>query len=150
MGAFGDELRLERESRGMSLDWLSAQTKVNSRQLEALESGHFHELPGGVFRRGILRAYLNALGLEESDWLPRFETSVSENARLLGLRSEPEDRAWITFASNVKKNRVSQRPMTHRRWIGVLLLTMLLGLAGWALWAFELKALIYTGRTSSQ
>jgi cytoskeletal protein RodZ len=141
MRAFGDELRLERETRGVSLDALSAQTKVNTRHLLALESGHFHELPGGVFRRGILRAYVKALGLEEAEWLPRFEASVADNARRLGLQAEPEEDAWVTFASNVKKNRVRQRPSTLRRWLGVLVLAILLAVAGWALWHYQLQRL---------
>ncbi len=141
MGVFGDQLRVERENRGFSLAALSAQTKVNSRHLEALEAGHFHELPGGVFRRGILRAYLNALGLEESDWLPRFEASVAENARKRGLQAEPEEDAWVTFASNVKKNRGGNRRSTTGRWLGVLMLALLLAMAGWALWHFELHKL---------
>jgi cytoskeletal protein RodZ len=140
--AFEDELRLERESRGMSLEGLSAQTKVNLRHLQALEAGRFHELPGGVFRRGIVRAYLKALRLEESDWLPRFEAGLADNARRLGLKAEPDEDAWVTFASNVKKNRVRQRQSTARRWLGVLLLAAVLAMAGWAVWVFEARRLI--------
>lgn len=139
MGAFGDELRLERETRGVSLGALSTQTKVNSRHLEALEAGHFHELPGGVFRKGILRAYVNALGLEESDWLPRFEASVADNARMLGLKAQPEENAWVTFASNVKKSRMRQQRSTTGRWLGALALAILLALAGWMVWIFEIR-----------
>ena len=145
MAAFGDELRLERENRRISLDVLSAQTKINPRHLQALESGHFHELPGGVFRRGILRAYLSALNLEESNWLPKFEASVAANAHKLGITAEPGDDAWVTFASNVKKNRLQQRQNTAGRWIGVLALAALLAVAGWAVWHFELQRLATGG-----
>ena len=145
MGAFEHELRLERERRGMSLELLSAQTKINPRHLEALESGRFHELPGGVFRRGILRAYLKALDLEETHWLPRFDTSVADNAQRLGLKADPEEDAWVKFASNVKKNRMRQRQSTRGRWLGVLLLAALLAVAGWALWHYELRRLVGGG-----
>jgi cytoskeletal protein RodZ len=138
MGAFEDELRFERESRGMSLEVLSAHTKVNPRHLAALEAGRFHELPGGVFQRGILRAYVKALGMEESTWLPRFEAGVADNARSLGLPREQDD-AWITFASNVKKNRTRQRKSTMAKWVGILALAMLLAATIWVLWHFELQ-----------
>ncbi len=141
MAAFGDDLRAEREQRGVSLDGLSVLTKISTRHLESLEREQFHQLPGGIFRRGILRAYLNALGLSESEWLPRFESSVAENARRLGLKAEPEEDAWVTFASNVKKNRVANRQSTTGRWLGVVLLAALLAVAGWALWHFELYRL---------
>ncbi len=146
MAAFGEELRRERERRGLSLLGLSEQTKVNPRYFEALERGDFHELPGGVFRRGIFRAYLNALALEETEWLPRFETNVAENARTRGLSVVSPEDAWVTFASNVKKNRQGERRSTAIRWSGVILLAVLLVFAAWALWHYELRRLVITGR----
>lgn len=73
MTGFGEALRFERERRGISLHALSAETKVQPRHFLALEQDAFGELPGGVFRRGILRAYLHALELEEQEWVPRFD-----------------------------------------------------------------------------
>lgn len=141
MAAFGDELRIERERRGMSLDGLSAQTKVNSRYLEALECGNFHELPGGLFRRKIFRSYVAALGLEERDWLPRFDSSVAENSRSRGEDGLLAEDAWFQFASNVKRNRIQQRHSALGRWTGVGALLLLLGLALYALWILELRGL---------
>jgi cytoskeletal protein RodZ len=142
MAGFGDDLRLERERRGVSLDGLSAQTKVNPRYLEALEQGNFHELPGGVFRRGIFRSYLAALGLEESEWLPRFETSVAENSRMRGESNLSGEEAWYQFASNVKRNRIQQRRSALGRWAGVGAMLLLLGVALYALWILELRGLM--------
>ncbi len=141
MAAFGDDLRAEREQRGVSLDGLSVLTKISTRHLESLEREQFHQLPGGIFRRGILRAYLNALGLSESEWLPRFESSVAESAGKLGLKLDPQEDAWVTFASNVKKNRISQQRTTAGRWMGVVVLALVLAVAAWALWHFELQRL---------
>ena len=45
------------------------------------------ELPGGVFRRGFVRSYLGALGLEEGAWMRRFEESCRES----GVRDPAED-----------------------------------------------------------
>jgi len=142
MTGFGEELRVEREGRGVSLEALSAETKVQTRHFEALERGEFHELPGGVFRRGILRSYLNALGLDEQEWMPRFDASVAENARSRGLSAVSEDEAWVTFASNVKKNRTPPRRRSAIRWAGVTGLLAVVGLAAWALWYFELRHLL--------
>ena len=61
---FGERLRAERERIGITLETMSAQTKVNLRHLEALERGDYRVLPGGVFRRGFVRAYLKAVGLD--------------------------------------------------------------------------------------
>jgi cytoskeleton protein RodZ len=147
MLSFGERLKAEREIRGRSLDDLGAETKVNLRHLEALERSEFHQLPGGIIRRGIVRGYLRALNLTESDWMQEFQNSLEAQARARGERIEPEEDDWVTFASNVKKNRIGQRRNTYLRWLGVLMFVALLALAGWALWVFELKALIYPAHT---
>ncbi len=139
MSGFGEELRLEREGRGVSLEWLCAETKVQPRHFSALERGEFHELPGGVFRKGIVRAYLHALSLEEDAWMPKFDASFAAHTQARGEQPIPAEEAWVEFASNVKKNRVETRQRNGLRWAGVFLLLALLALAGWALWHFELQ-----------
>ena len=133
LAGFGDELRTERERRGVSLERMCAETKVNSRHFAALEQGNYKALPGGVFRRGIVRAYLRSVGLEEREWMPRFEKSYSSFARDSGETAVSED-AWATFAANVKKNRGPARRRNTARWLGVLALFLLLLAAGWAVW----------------
>ena len=60
MERFCDELRWERERRQVSIEKISDETKVSSRHLQALEAGEYGALPGGVFRKGIVRSYLAA------------------------------------------------------------------------------------------
>lgn len=137
---FGEGLRSERERRGVSLASLSAQTKVNPRHLEALEQGDYRVLPGGVFRRGIVRAYLASVGLDEHEWMPRFQASYEAHARALGVATENDPEGWATFAANVKRNRSTPKPKTALRWLGVLALFLILLAATWALWHFLLRA----------
>ena len=139
MTGFGDQLREERERRGLSLDALCAVTKVQRRHLEALEHDQFHDLPGGVFRRGIVRAYLKATGLEEESWMPRFQQSYEEHARRLGQDPEPDSNDWATFAENVKRNRVPAAQSNSLRWLGVLVILLVLIAAAWAVWHFILR-----------
>ena len=58
MKTFSDELRRERERQGVSLATISQATKVSERHLRELEAGDLASLPGGVFRKGIVRSYL--------------------------------------------------------------------------------------------
>ena len=58
MERFCDELRWEREQRKVSIEAICEETKISARHLLALEAGEYSELPGGVFRKGILRSYL--------------------------------------------------------------------------------------------
>lgn len=139
---FGEQLRGERERRGLSLETLCARTKVNRRHLEALERGDYQALPGGVFRRGFVRAYLGSVGLEESSWLERFDASYAAYAQAVGVKLEQADDAWVTFAANVKKNRGTSQQRTLKRWLGILAMLLILVVLGWTVWHFLLIAKI--------
>ena len=132
---FGEALRLEREHRGVSLDRLSAETKVNLRHFRALEEGDYKVLPGGVFRRGIVRAYLRSVGLDEQEWMARFQASHAE--ALVGESVDEE--AWATFADNVRRGRSRKRESRRGRWLGVLALLLAVAAAAWALWFYFLR-----------
>ncbi len=54
---FGDELRREREIRGISLKEIAEATKVSQRLLEAIEKDDYRYLPAPVFTRGFVREY---------------------------------------------------------------------------------------------
>ena len=129
MAAFGEELRREREQRGVAVEAICNATKVPVKHIRALEAGAFAELPGGVFRRGFVRSYLSALGLEEAAWMRRFEESCRES----GVR-EPAETEWITFAENVKNSRGMRRGRIRLKWAGWSVLILLLALGGWCAW----------------
>lgn len=69
----GEFLRNERELRGMSLEEISASTKVNTRFLEAIEKDDLSVLPAKTFAKGFLRAYARMVGLDEDLVLTNFE-----------------------------------------------------------------------------
>lgn len=129
VAAFGEQLRRAREARGLAVESICEATKVPARHIRALESGAYDGLPGGVFRRGFVRSYLAVVGLEESDWMKRFD----ESCRTSGMR-EAAGREWAAFAENVKNNRP---PSHHRAGMRVLLVAALVGMvamAGWCGW----------------
>ena len=134
LGEFGEELRRERERRGLPLDAVCAITKVSQKHLEALEAGHLEDLPGGVFRKGIVRSYLDAVGLDEAAWMARFEANVQAS----GATSGPDRLEWAEFAENVKRNRAAPGPPTGLRWLGVVLMFVALLLCAWLAWRYVL------------
>jgi len=67
VGEFGDKFRKAREKKELSLDDVSAVTKISPRMLQAIEEQHFDQLPGGVFNRGFIRAYAKHLGLDSEE-----------------------------------------------------------------------------------
>ena len=69
----GDGLRLARERQGRSLAAMSDQTKVHVKYLTALEQNDHSALPSRVFALGYLRAYAQALGIDEQAAADRFK-----------------------------------------------------------------------------
>jgi cytoskeleton protein RodZ len=137
MEQFGDALRIERERRQVSLESICEVTKVSVRHLQALEAGRYTELPGGVFRKGILRSYLKAVGLEESGWVDQFDQTVRTAV-------PEEDEGWTEFAENVRRSRAgSASSRIDWRWLGVAAMILALAALGWGVWAF-----VFHGRLS--
>ena len=129
VAAFGEELRRAREERGVAFETICEATKVPAKHIRALEAGAIGELPGGVFRRGFVRSYLNVLGLEEGSWMKRFEETCRES----GMR-DPGEMEWAEFAENVKNNRIVLRRQIGLKRVGLGLLLVSLALAGWCGW----------------
>jgi transcriptional regulator with XRE-family HTH domain len=62
--AFGENLRCERERRGVTLHAIAQSTKIAPTLLSALERGDCSRWPGGVYSRAYVRGYAQALGLD--------------------------------------------------------------------------------------
>jgi cytoskeletal protein RodZ len=80
MGSFGENLRRERELRGISLEEISQHTKLSTRMLEAIENDRFDLLPGGIFNRSFVLHYARYLGLDEARVAAEFEMAASPAA----------------------------------------------------------------------
>jgi cytoskeletal protein RodZ len=121
MGSFGKDLRMERLSRGIALEDITAVTKISSRLLEALEEEKFRLLPGGILSKGIVRGYASAVGLDQQDWTDRFLEAYIASGQVID-----DDRSWMEFASNVGKARTprSNAMEIRLRWIGAIFLLL--------------------------
>ncbi len=137
MERFCDELRRERERRKISIEKICEETKVSSRHLHALEAGEYESLPGGIFRKGIMRSYLTALRLDEASWIERFEASLRES----GSTETVDD--WAEFAENVRRNRVGAGSKTDFRWMGVGVMAVSIAALGWSVWKFALHGRLF-------
>ena len=127
MGSFGEDLRMERMSRGIALEDITAVTKISQHHLLALEQDRFRLLPGGILNKGIVRGYASAVGLDQQDWTERFLKAYEASGQELD-----DDKNWTAFASNVGKARLQQREAAEfrLRWLGVLLLLAVVAALG--------------------
>lgn len=110
MPTFGENLRREREMRGVTLEEIAESTKIGTRMLKALESDQFSDLPGGIFTRNFIRAYAQYLGLDEEHALAEYKRaagSPSDNdltrlapSRTFSTTAGPRGRLlpWVVIA----------------------------------------------------
>src|SRR5262249_60357955 len=73
MTNFGATFKKARESRGISLDQISHETRISTRFLAAIENEDFHVLPGGIFNRGFVRSFAEAVGLDPDQAVADYE-----------------------------------------------------------------------------
>jgi cytoskeleton protein RodZ len=147
MEQFGEELRKERESRGIALQTIIDATKISIRHLSALEENQFDRLPGGVFNRGIVRGYARVVGLDEETWVNRFMSAYQASGQVLH-----DDADWAKFAEDAVKGREGQmdRQTMRLRWAGVCLLMVLIGGLGWFVYHFvREKAALHDSRIAA-
>jgi cytoskeletal protein RodZ len=111
--SFGEQLRLAREARGISLRHISDQTRISIRYLEAIEADDYKRLPGGIFNRSFIKAYAKQIGFDEKEALDGY----MRTARELG---EADEVATTPYKSHVYTDGGSRSPLV------TLLLTILI------------------------
>lgn len=104
--------------RGVSLEEISAATRISTRFLEAIEREQWDQLPGGVFNRGFIRAMARFLGLDEDDMVAEYALETRDRVDV-GVVPDP--------------------PLEHSRRLGpaiaaVVILVAILG-SGWVVYA---------------
>lgn len=82
LASFGEELRREREIRGISLKEISDATKISKRFLEAIERNDHRTLPAPVFTRGFVREYARYLGLNSDEMVNRYNFAAAGDDRI--------------------------------------------------------------------
>lgn len=123
MPAFGENLRREREMRGVSLEEIASATKISLRFLHAIEGEEFSKLPGGIFGRSFIRTYARYLGLDEERVMAEFQ-----------LAAQPK--AEVDIHRMTANNSTQPRPEARTPLVATLVAVILLA-AGYALFRYS-------------
>jgi cytoskeletal protein RodZ len=99
--AFGEQLKREREMRGVSLEEVSKATRIGVRFLEAIEAGRWEQLPGGIFNRGFIRAIGRFLGLNEDNLIAEYAMETKDVPRVSVLDKPAQQTARAPIAGAV-------------------------------------------------
>ncbi|MCF8110640.1 MAG: DUF4115 domain-containing protein [Desulfobacteraceae bacterium] len=86
--SFGRYLKAIRENRGVSLEELSAEICVPTRQLKVIEAEDLARMPEDVYAKGMLRAYAGAVGLDPEDVIERYNAECEARAKADRLEKE--------------------------------------------------------------
>jgi len=89
---FGERLRAERESHGVTLEEIAARTRVSVRLLRSIETEKFGELPGGLFNVAFVRQYARHAGLDEDAVVAEFKQLTQPVEVAIMPEALPEDR----------------------------------------------------------
>jgi cytoskeleton protein RodZ len=74
--ALGTHLRNAREAAALSLETVSARSRIAERLLRALEEGRADALPAPVYVRGFIRAYCAQVGVDPTEALARYDVLI--------------------------------------------------------------------------
>ncbi len=139
MPSYGERLKLEREKRKITLEQISASTKIGTRMLQALEEDKFNQLPGGIFNKGFVRAYSRVVGLDEdqtvADYLQASGDAPPVSTEIASR--EPgghEDEAREDAERNSRLETISGTPPRQLPWgvFAAVLLVVALALSIWS------------------
>jgi cytoskeleton protein RodZ len=134
--SIGEQLRRERELRGISLREIADSTKIGKRFLEAIERNDLSILPAPVFTRGFVREYARYLGLDADEMVDRYMELVeiaeaeAQAAMPVASRTAPVPRRKTASALP------PEQPAESKRWVPAALLILGLSLVAVVIWYF--------------
>lgn len=141
LASFGEELRREREIRGISLKEIADATKISKRFLEALERNDHRTLPAPVFTRGFVREYSRYVGLNAEEMVNRYNFAAASDDRI--EKPPPLAKYAQTPPRDISPRPPAKRgipPVITRVDRGVVFaLIIAVALAGVAYWAIQYK-----------
>lgn len=100
-----EELRLARETAGLSLEDVEKKIRVQSHYLRAIEEGNFSALPGHSYTRAIIRSYAQCLGVSPVPILRYYEEQSQVSTAEASKRPLPS-----------RKERYAARKGRRRDW----------------------------------
>jgi len=87
--------------RGVTLEEISAATRIATRFLQAIETEQWNQLPGGVFNRGFVRAVARYLGLDEENTVAEYTLAVGDRQPVPVWTGSPPavtpDQPWLAW-----------------------------------------------------
>lgn len=78
MKNLGEFLQAERQARGITLEQISADTRISMDMLRAIEHGNLEQLPAPVLTKGFLKAYAEKIGLDPEQVIVEYQNLIEQ------------------------------------------------------------------------
>jgi cytoskeletal protein RodZ len=111
MTGLGTLLEKARLEQGLTIEEMSARTKIKPQFLQAIEGENYHLLPGEAYVKPFIRTYAKALGLDDA---------TSED--LEQPESAPEA---VTVETGIRERRERAKKVRRRRFVLRLIATLI-------------------------
>lgn len=98
------ELKIKRESLGLSLQDVFQKTRIRYSYLQAIENNEFHLLPAPVYTKNFIKTYAKFLDVDEKPIMKDYDDYINEQKKELVQPQEnpPEGKQYIETMSNKK------------------------------------------------
>src|SRR3954471_1979957 len=138
LASFGEELRREREIRGISLKEIADATKISKRFLDAIERNDHKTLPAPVFTRGFVREYARYLGLNADEMVNRYNFAAVGDDRIeqsahLNRLTTPQEPPLPRKKPPLKGIPAPYARVDRNVYILIIIVVALAGVSYWAL-----------------
>jgi cytoskeleton protein RodZ len=120
--AIGSLLQQTRIKAGLSQADMAEKIKLSTRQIDALEQGHYEALPGHVFIRGFVRSYARVLGMDIAPLLAKLDEVAPDTRSYPRLPDLHEEK--ITIHGGYHRKRRMQRLLLT---VVILLILIIIG-----------------------
>src|SRR5690606_30235545 len=100
----GERLKAVRTSKGLSLDQLATELRIEARQLAALERNDFAQIGVPVFIKGYLKQYGLRLGLDPAELIAAYQAQDEAHdveilpSKTIRIRDERQITFWVVAA----------------------------------------------------
>lgn len=97
----GERLKSTRTARGLSLEQVAAELRIEARQLAALERNDFAQIGVPVFIKGYLKQYALRLGLNPAEVIAAYQSQDEAHdveilpSRTIKIRDERQMTFWV-------------------------------------------------------
>lgn len=86
MDQIGNVLKEAREKKGLTIDDIQTETKIQRRYLVSIELGELDKLPGNFYAKAFVKQYADAVGLDSTEILSQYKAEFPEDKKDLAAQ----------------------------------------------------------------